>query len=135
MNNDLEQLNTRLRRVQWAGLAFIAVTILVRFIAPWHAELNGLLIGEAGGAGLVYSMIRQGHVRGNQQGTALMVSGIIGYFTRMVLLVAVVILAIKLPHVNVIAALVGYLLGFVFIVAGLYKSAKNEPGQKIVQRK
>jgi hypothetical protein len=125
MNKDLEQLNTRLRKIQWAGLAFICLTVIVRFVTPWHAQLNGLLIGEAGGAGLVYTMIRQGHLRDNQQGQALMVSGIIGFFTRMILLVAVMVLAIKLPHVNVPAAVVGYLLGFVFIVVGLYRSAKN----------
>lgn len=125
MNKDLEQLNARFRAIQWTGLAFIALTVVVRFVTPWHAQLNGLLLGEAGGAGLVYSMIRQGHLRDNQQGAALMVSGIIGFFTRIVLLVAVMVLAIKLPHVNVPAALVGYLLGFVFIVAGLYRSARN----------
>lgn len=125
MNKDLEQLNARLRAIQWAGLAFILLTVIARFVMPWHDILNGLLLGEAGGAGLVYSMIRQGHLRDERGGTALMVSGIIGFFTRMILLVAVVVLAIKLPHVNVISALVGYLLGFVFIVAGLYRSVRN----------
>ncbi|CAM3770639.1 ATP synthase subunit I [Alicyclobacillus pomorum] len=123
MNTDIVKLQTRLRVIQWAGLAFIGLTVIARFVTPWHEVLNGLLIGEVGGAGAVWSMVRQGHLRDNQQGPALMVSGIIGFFTRMILLIAVMVLAIKLPHVNVIAALVGYLLGFVFIVVGLSRSA------------
>ncbi|GMA50928.1 hypothetical protein GCM10025857_22850 [Alicyclobacillus contaminans] len=101
----------------------LGLTALVRLVAPWSDVLNGLLIGEVGGLGVVWSMTREGHLRDNLQGTALMLSGAIGYATRMVLLVAVIIIAIKLPHANVIAALAGYLLGFVFVVAGLSKSA------------
>jgi len=123
VNKDTVKLQARVRMIQWVGLAFIGLTAVVRLLGPWHDVLNGLLIGEIGGAGVVWSMVRQGHLHDNQQGSALMVSGIVGFFTRMVLLIAVMVLAIKLPHVNVIAALVGYLLGFVFLVTGLYKSA------------
>jgi hypothetical protein len=123
VNKDVERMSARLRAIQWAGLAVIVVTAVLRLVTPWHEVFNGLLLGEVGGLGVIWSMIRQGHLRDNRQGTALMVSGIIGFFTRMILLIAVMVLAIKLPHVNVIAALAGYLLGFVIIVAGLYRSA------------
>jgi hypothetical protein len=116
-------MSARLRAIQWAALAVLVVTAVLRLVTPWHEVFNGLLLGEVGGAGVIWSMIRQGHLRDNRQGTALMVSGIIGFFTRMLLLIAVMVLAIKLPHVNVYAALAGYLLGFVIIVAGLYRSA------------
>ena len=123
MNTDIGKLQARLRAIQWAGLVFIALTIVTRFVVPWPEVWNGLLLGEAGGAGVVWSMVRQGHLRDDHQGSALMVSGIIGFFTRILLLIAVIVLAIKLPHINVVAALAGYLLGFVFIVAGLSRSA------------
>jgi hypothetical protein len=123
VNKDVERMSARLRAIQWAALAVLVVTAVLRLVTPWHEVFNGLLLGEVGGAGVIWSMIRQGHLRDNRQGTALMVSGIIGFFTRMLLLIAVMVLAIKLPHVNVYAALAGYLLGFVIIVAGLYRSA------------
>jgi lysylphosphatidylglycerol synthetase-like protein (DUF2156 family) len=123
VNKDVERMSARLRAIQWAALVVLVVTAVLRLVTPWHEVFNGLLLGEVGGAGVIWSMIRQGHLRDNRQGTALMVSGIIGFFTRMLLLIAVMVLAIKLPHVNVYAALAGYLLGFVIIVAGLYRSA------------
>ncbi|MCL6515821.1 ATP synthase subunit I [Alicyclobacillus sp.] len=121
MKDDVQRLEARLRAITWAGLAIMALTVIARFVLPWHDVTNGLLIGEAGGAGAVWSMIRQGHLRDQRAGAALMVSGIVGYFIRMVLLIAVIVVAIKLPHVHVLAALVGYLLGFALIVAGLYR--------------
>ncbi|SFU64955.1 ATP synthase subunit I [Alicyclobacillus macrosporangiidus] len=121
MKDDVQRLQARLRAIQWAGLAIMGFTVIARFVLPWHDVTNGLLIGEAGGAGAVWSMIRQGHLHDGRQGAALMVSGIVGYFIRMLLLVAVIVIAIKLPHVHVLAALVGYLLGFALVVAGLYR--------------
>lgn len=131
MRDDIAQLRTRLRLIAWVGLGFIALTAIGRLVTPWHDICNGLLLGEAGGAGVVYSMIRQGHLRDGVKGAGLMVSGVVGYFTRMVLLIAVIIVAVKVPHVNVIAALVGYLLGFVFIVVGLYKSPAGRPADEV----
>ncbi|MCF8567153.1 hypothetical protein LLE49_20755 [Alicyclobacillus tolerans] len=124
--NDLERLRLRFRAIKLAGISVFVVTLLVWLTIPaWRSELNGLLIGEVGGAYVVYSLIRQGHLNDGLEGTALFASGMLGTFTRLLVLAVVMIAAIKLPHVNVYAALIGYLLGFVLIFAGLYGFARN----------
>ncbi|MCL6632997.1 MAG: hypothetical protein K6T63_10220 [Alicyclobacillus herbarius] len=87
--------------------------------------MNGLLLGEAGGAYAVYSMIRYGHRHGGIEGKALFASGMLGMFTRLAVLAAVIVAAVKLPNVNPYTALIGYLLGFVLIFVGLYGYARN----------
>jgi hypothetical protein len=123
---DLQRLNARFRAIAWTGLAAVVVTLVLWLMFPsWRPVWNGLLLGEAGGAYVVYSMIRQGHLKDGLQGTALFASGMLGLFTRLVVLVVVIVAAEKMPRVNVYAALVGYLLGFVWIIVGMYGFAKS----------
>lgn len=90
-----------------------------------RSDMNGLLLGEVGGAYVVYSMVRQGHLKDGLEGKALFASGMMGMLTRLVVLAAVMVVAVKTPGVNPITALVGYLLGFAFIFFGLYGFARN----------
>jgi hypothetical protein len=124
--SDMQQLDARIRKMAWVGAAGFLVTALVWLVAtPWRPVMNGLLLGEVGGAYVVYSMIRYGHRHGGLEGKALFASGMLGMFTRLVVLAAIMVVAMKLPDVNPYAALVGYLLGFVLIFAGLYGYARN----------
>jgi hypothetical protein len=124
----MAQLNARLRAIQFSGLIFIVLTAVVWLLVPvWRVAVNGLLLGELGGAYVVISMIRQGHLNDNTQGTALFASGMAGTFTRLAVLAAVMVVSLKLKStMNPYTALVGYLLGFVFIFAGLYGYARNQ---------
>ncbi|MBX5436397.1 MAG: hypothetical protein IRZ33_04180 [Alicyclobacillaceae bacterium] len=88
--------------------------------------MNGLVLGELGGAYVVFSMIRQGHVNDNLQGTALFASGMLGMVTRWLVLAAIIVIALKVPNINVYTALIGYMLGFVLIFAGFYGFARNQ---------
>lgn len=125
--NELDRLNRRLRAIKLTGLAFFALTLVVWFFArEWRTEMNGLILGEVGGAYVVFSMIRQGHVNDDTQGPILFASGIIGMVTRWVVLAAVMVIALKVPHINVYTAVIGYMLGFVFIFAGLYGYVRNQ---------
>lgn len=82
--------------------------------------------GELGGAYVVLSLIHQGHPNDNTRGTALFASGMLGMFTRILVLVAVLVVAEELKrYINPYFALIGYLLGFVIIFAGLYGIARN----------
>ncbi|MBX6352103.1 MAG: hypothetical protein IRZ10_02110 [Thermoflavifilum sp.] len=101
------------------------VALLWLALPVYRPYTGGLLIGQLGGAYVVYSMFRQGHLRDGMQGTALFASGMFGLFTRLIVLAVVIVAAEKLPHLNVYAALVGYVLGFVWIIAGLYGLAKR----------
>lgn len=124
---DLDRLNLRLRAITWTGIGIMVLTLAVWLIVPiWRGEAGGLLIGEIGGAYVVFSMIRQGHVKDGTQGPILFASGIIGMVTRWVVLLAVIVVALHIPHVNVYAAVIGYLLGFVLIIAGMYGYVKNQ---------
>lgn len=124
--NDMNRLNARLRAIKLVGLGVIALTLLAwGILTTFRTQLNGLLLGEMGGAYVVYSMIRQGHLRDGLQGKALFASGILGMVTRFVVLIAVLIVALKTPHVSAVAALVGYLFGFVLVFLGLYGYARN----------
>ncbi|WP_245632700.1 ATP synthase subunit I [Alicyclobacillus kakegawensis] len=124
--NDMQQLDARIRWIAYVGAAGLLLTAAVWAVAlPWRSVMNGLLLGEAGGAYAVYSMIRYGHRHGGLEGKALFASGMLGMFTRLAVLAAVMVAAVKLPHVNPYAALVGYLLGFVLVFAGLYGYARN----------
>lgn len=131
--NDLERLNRRLRTIKLTGLGIFILTAIAWFALPmWRVEVNGLLLGEVGGAYVVYSMIRQGHVNDGTQGPILFASGIIGMVTRWIVLLAVVVIALKVPHINVYTAVIGYVLGIVLIIAGLYGYVRNQnsiPGQ------
>ncbi|PWI58017.1 hypothetical protein BM613_06115 [Sulfoacidibacillus thermotolerans] len=130
----MERLQARLRVVQRIGIGIIALSAVARFVfRSAQPDMNGLLLGELGGAYVYYSMIRQGHLRDGLQGKALFASGMLGMVTRFVVLIAVMVVAVKSPGVNPFAALVGYLLGFVLLFFGLYGYAKNRritPGGK-----
>jgi hypothetical protein len=121
-----DRLNARLRAIKLWGLAFIGLTILAWLVFfMWRAAMNGLLLGELGGAYVVFSMIRQGHHNDKMEGPALFASGMLGMFTRLIVLGLVMFISLKVPHFNPFTALIGYLLGFVFIFVGLYGYAKN----------
>ncbi|RIV21016.1 hypothetical protein D2Q93_10920 [Alicyclobacillaceae bacterium I2511] len=92
----------------------------------WHDALNGLLLGEVGGAYVVYSMIRQGHLRDRLQGRALFASGMSGMFTRLAVLATIMVVAVKTPQVSPYMALVGYMLGFVLVFVGLIGFVRNQ---------
>ncbi|MCL6627267.1 ATP synthase subunit I [Alicyclobacillus shizuokensis] len=124
--NDMQRLDARIRWMAYVGAAGLLLTAAVWAVAlPWRSVMNGLLLGEAGGAYAVYSMIRYGHRHGGLEGKALFASGMLGMFTRLAVLAAVMVAAVKLPNVNPYAALIGYLLGFVLVFVGLYGYARN----------
>ncbi len=130
MSSD-DRLNARLRAIKLWGLYFIGLTILACIVTwlihgMWQRAMNGLLLGELGGAYVVFSMIRQGHHDDTMGGPALFASGMLGMFTRLIVLAMVMVISLKVPHFNPFTALIGYLLGFVFIFVGLYGYAKNQ---------
>lgn len=121
------RLNARLRAIKLWGLALLLATGIAWL--AWSAArvyLGGLFVGEIGGAYVVVSLIAQGHRNDNMAGTALMATGMATMFTRMLVLIAVMVVAeYWRAHLNPYTALIGYLLGFVFIFVGLYGLAKN----------
>jgi hypothetical protein len=125
-SDEIRQLYARFRVMAWTGVVAILLVALLWWLLPvYRPYTGGLFIGQLGGAYVVYSMIRQGHLRDETGGTALFASGMLGLFTRLIVLVLVIVAAEKLPRVNVYAALVGYLLGFVWIIVGIYGFAKR----------
>jgi hypothetical protein len=122
-----DRLDARLRAIKLWGLAFICLTVIAWLaLGMWRHAIGGLFIGELGGAYVVVSLIGQGHRRDNMQGTALFASGMVGMFTRILALVAVMVVAEHWRiYFNPYSALIGYLLGFVFIFVGLYGLASN----------
>ncbi|GMA63545.1 hypothetical protein NZD89_27185 [Alicyclobacillus fastidiosus] len=123
----VDRLNKRLRAITISWLVFIGLTVLAWIVlADWRVAVNGLLLGELGGLYVVFSMIRQGHHNNNTQGAALFASGMVGMFTRLILIVLIMVVSLKFRAVfNPYAALIGYLLGFVFVFVGLYSYAMN----------
>ncbi|GEO24746.1 hypothetical protein AAC03nite_05310 [Alicyclobacillus acidoterrestris] len=123
----VDRLNKRLRTITISWLVFIGLTVLGWIIlADWRVALNGLLLGEVGGFYVVFSMIRQGHHNRDTQGAALFASGMVGMFTRLILIAAIMVISLKFRAVfNPYTALIGYLLGFVFVFVGLYSYAMN----------
>lgn len=119
-----DRLTARLRAMRWWGLAFLVVTLIVwALVGPWRQLIGGLFVGELGGAYVVLSLT---HRNDDMEGTALFASGMIGMFTRIIALVVVMVIAEHWrTYFNPYMALVGYLLGFVFVVAGLYGFAKS----------
>ncbi|KPV42816.1 hypothetical protein [Alicyclobacillus ferrooxydans] len=122
-----DRLNARLRATKLWGLAFIVLTVIAWIaIRGLHQLIGGLFIGELGGAYVLVSLIGQGHRNDDMEGTALFASGMLGMFTRIIALVIVMVVAEHWrTYFNPYTALVGYLLGFVFVVAGLYGFAKS----------
>lgn len=122
-----DRLNARLRAIKVWGLAFIVLTLVVWiFAGTWRQIVGGLFIGELGGAYVLLSLIGMGHRNDDMQGTALFASGMFGMFTRIIALIIVMVVAEHWhTYFNPYTALVGYLLGFVFVVAGLYGFAKS----------
>lgn len=124
--NDVERLKRKVAQIAKAGVVILALTALLRLFLPfWHKELNGLLLGEVGGAYVVYSMIRHGHVGGGMEGRSLFLSGMIGYLTRFMVVLAGMVVAVKVPVFNPFATLVGYLLGFALVIAGMAGFARR----------
>lgn len=124
--SEVEHFLLRVRGMTVVGVAVIALTaVCLAVFEPIRPEVNGLLLGEMGGAYVVYSMIRQGHLKDGLAGAALFASGMMGMLTRLVVLVAVMIVAVKTPNINPFTALVGYLLGFVLVFFGLYGFVRN----------
>ena len=124
--SDIGRLQARFRAIALAGAGIFALTLLARAALPGvRPAVNGLILGETGGAYVVYSMIRQGHLRDGLTGKPLFASGMLGMFTRFAVLVAVMIIAVKSPQMNPLTALAGYMLGFVLIFAGLIGHAGN----------
>ncbi|WAH36868.1 ATP synthase subunit I [Alicyclobacillus dauci] len=123
----VDRLNKRLRTITISWLVFIGLTAVSWFfLGPWRVAVNGLFLGELGGLYVVFSMFRQGHHNDDTQGTALFASGMVGMFTRLILIVVIMVISLKFRTVfNPYAALIGYLLGFVFVFVGLYSYVKN----------
>ena len=118
--NDVQRVKARVVRMAKAGAVIVALTALGRLVLPiWHRELSGLLLGEAGGAYVVYSMIRHGHVSGELMGRSLYISGMLGYLTRFMVVLAGMIVAVKVPIFNPYATIVGYMLGFALVIIGM----------------
>lgn len=127
--SEIEQrISARIRIMARTGAVAFALTLVIWLVAtPLRPLMNGLLIGEVGGAYVVYSMIRHGHHKGELEGKALFASGILGMFARFVVLIAIMVIALKTRHsINPYTALVGYCLGFVWIFVGLYGIARNQ---------
>lgn len=122
------RLNARLRTIKLWGLVFIGLTVVAWLIVgAWRELLGGLFIGELGGAYVVVSLIGQGHRNDGMQGIGLFTSGMVGMFTRVLALVAVMVIAEHWrAYFNPYTALIGYLLGFVIISVGLYGIARNQ---------
>lgn len=124
--SELAALYSRFRLMRRAGVGIALLTLLCWLALPSQRPLwNGLLLGEAGGAYVVYSMMRQGHLKDGLDGRALFASGMMGAATRLVVLAAVMVVAVKTPGVNPFAALAGYLAGFAVIFVGLYGYARG----------
>jgi hypothetical protein len=95
-------------------------------LSAWRTAMGGLLLGELGGLYVVFSMFRQGHHNDDAQGAILMASGMAGMFTRLIMIVAIMVISLKFRTIfNPYTALIGYLLGFVFVFAGLYSFARG----------
>lgn len=134
-----DRLNARIRTMKVVGLVFMGLTALVCLIAfgvkglvlhNWREAILGLLLGELGGAYVVVSLIGQGHRNDKTEGMTLYASGMVGMFTRLLALVAVMVVSeLWRSLFNPYAALIGYLLGFVFIFVGLYGIARNPHNQ------
>lgn len=123
--NNRPQFKARIRFIAAALICCIVVSGILWLAVPmWRPLFGGLIIGEIGGGASVASMFRQGHANDDLQGPMLMLSGVIGYFIRILVLVAVMLVASRV-HVNVYASLVGYLLGFAILVTALYGYARK----------
>lgn len=119
--SELAALYSRFRLIRRFGVGVALLTLVCWAALPQQRSIwDGLLIGEAGGAYVVYSMMRQGHLKDSLDGRALFASGMAGAATRMIVLAAVMVVAVKTPGVNPLAALTGYLAGFAVIFVGLF---------------
>ncbi len=125
--SDVQRVRARVVQIVRVGAVILVLTVIARLALPfWHKGLNGLLLGEVGGAYIVYSMIRHGHVGGELSGRSLYISGMLGYLTRFMVVLAGMIVAVKLPVVfNPYATIVGYILGFVLVIVGMASFVKK----------
>lgn len=122
------RLNRRLRTITISWLVLMGLTAL-GLVVPgvWRLAMSGLLLGEFGGLYVVFSMFRQGHHNDETQGAVLFASGMVGMFTRLILIVVIMVISLKFRTVfNPYTALIGYVLGFAFVFVGLYSYAKNQ---------
>ena len=124
--SELAALYSRFRLMRRIGAGIALLTLLCWLALPLLRPIwNGLLLGETGGAYAVYSMVRQGHLKDGLGGSALFASGMMGTATRLIVLAAVMVVAVKTPGVSPFAALAGYLAGFAVIFVGLYGYARG----------
>lgn len=123
----LERLHMLFRRIwiAWASTFVVAIFLWVVWVAA-RSIFGGLLLGLVGGAYVIYSMIRQGHLRDGLQGRPLYASGMLGMVTRLVVLIAVLVVALKGHSVNPYATFAGYFLGFIFVFVGLFAFARGQ---------
>ncbi len=120
MEDDVLRLTRYFRRIWAVWAALFVLSGLVWLLWPaGRPYSDGLLLGQVGGAYVIFSMIRQGHLKDGLSGKPLMLSGMLGMFTRYIVLIMVILIAIKTPPVSPYTALVGYLLGLVVFVAGM----------------
>jgi len=127
-----DRLNARIRAIKLWGLAFMGLTVVAWVISlflgsPWRQAVSGLLLGELGGAYVLISLIYQGHHNDNTAGPALFASGMIGMFSRIIAMVVIMVIALHWrSFFNPYFALIGFLLGNVFVLVGFYGLAKDQ---------
>lgn len=124
---NVDRLNKRLRQITIAWFVLMGLTaVCLAVLVSLRVAFSGLLLGEFGGLYVVFSMFRQGHHQDSTQGTALFASGMVGMFTRLILVVLIMVISLKFRSLfNPYTALIGYVLGFVFVFAGLYSYARD----------
>lgn len=128
MQDEVLRLKRSFRRIWITFAACFALSAIAWLIIPgYRPYTEGLLLGEVGGAYVIFSMIRQGHLQDEATGNALMLSGMLGMFTRFIVLAVVMVIAIKLPPVNPYTTLAGYLLGLVIMVSGMAIHERSKP--------
>jgi hypothetical protein len=117
---DLEVLKARIRFIIRLGTLIVSATLVAFGVSHgwWNTLFKGLMVGEAGGAYVVYSLLRQGHLNDGLQGAALFAAGVVGMVMRFLVLGMVMFIAYKV-HANFVATLIGYLSGFILIFFGL----------------
>lgn len=136
---DEQRLDARIRWMKFTmAILFVATAVVDVFShGSFRNAVRGLLIGEIGGVYVMFSMIRQGHLKDGLMGNALFAAGMVGMVMRWVALGLVLYVAYKL-HASFVGALLGYLSGFGIIFISLSSFLRNpgtRTGQKVGERK
>ncbi len=120
MDDAVLRLTRSFRRI-WVTFGVLVFLTCIAWLA-WlqgRSYVDGLLLGQVGGAYVIFSMIRQGHLRDGLSGKPLLLSGMLGMFSRYIVLILVMVIAIKTPPFSPYTTLIGYLLGLVVFVVGM----------------